>query len=498
MSAQGAAAIAAAVRRGELRATEVAEAALAEVRRLDPSLGAFLAVTGDAARQAAAAVDARVAAGEDPGPLAGVPLGIKDNLGWVGAATTAGSRHLAGYRPPFTATGVARLLAAGAVPLGKLNLDEFAMGSTTVHSAFGPTRNPWDLARVPGGSSGGPAAAVAAGLVALALGSDTGGSIRQPAALCGCVGVRPTYGLVSRAGLVAFASSLDQVGPLARDVADAALALDALWGPDPADPSCRDPARPAVSGPLAAGFSGPAPFSEAVRRGRLEGLVLGAVREHLDLASADVRAALSAALAAAERAGAVVREVSLPSTSAAAATYQVLAAAEASTNLARYDGVRFGRREAGATAAAAAAATRAVGFGAEVKRRVLLGTFVLSRGDPGEHARRAARVRQRIRREHDAALAGVDALVGPTAPAPAFGLGELTDPLALYELDALTVGAALAGLPAVSLPCGLTPAGLPVGLQLTGAAWSDPALLGAARALEQVLPGARGRPRGLP
>ncbi len=494
-------AIAAAVRGGEASAVEVVEAHLARIAALEPALHAFLQVTADAARAAAAAVDRQVAAGHDPGPLAGVPLGIKDNLCLEGVETTAGSRALAGFRPPYTATAVARLVAAGAVPVGKLNLDEFSMGSSTENSAFGPTKNPWDLERVPGGSSGGSAAAVAAGEVPLALGSDTGGSIRQPAALCGCVGVKPTYGLVSRYGLIAFASSLDQVGPLARTTADAALALDALWGPDPYDATSRDPREAAAAGARASLWGGPAPFAAATARGALQGKVLGVVRAWRELTTdPEVRAQVEAAVEAARAAGAEVREVDLDLAQAAVPAYQLVATAEASSNLARYDGVHYGARAQGAPdAVAMSARTRDAALGAEVKRRILLGTFVLSSGYYEAYYLRAMRVRRRIRADLERALDGVDALVGPTSPEPAFRLGEKArDPLALYAVDVMTVAINLADLPAVSLPCGFTGAGLPVGLQLVGARWSDPALLEVAAGFERALALPARRPAGLP
>ncbi len=484
----GAAGIASSVRAGTTSAAEVAQGALARARAVEPAVRAFLCLTEREAEAAAAAVDARVAAGEEPGPLAGVPFAIKDNLCWQAVETTAGSRALAGFRPPYTATVVQRLLDAGAVPLGKTNLDEFSMGSSTENSAFGPTANPWDPSRVPGGSSGGSAAAVAARVVPIALGSDTGGSIRQPAALCGCVGVKPTYGLVSRAGLIAFASSLDQVGPLASSVGDAALALDAIWGPDPADPTTRDPR--AEAGPWAAAFAEPAPFARAAARPALAGRVLGVVRAWRELTTnREVRTRIEEALERARGAGAEVREVDLELAAAAVPAYQVVATAEASSNLARYDGVHYGGRAAGAPdAVAMTARTRAELLGAEVKRRILLGTFVLSSGFYDAFYLRAMRVRRKIRADFERALCGVDALVGPTSPEPAFPLGgKARDPLALYAVDVMTVAINLAGLPAISLPCGFTAGGLPVGLQLVGPRWSDPALVALAAGLEGAL-----------
>ncbi|RMG16814.1 MAG: Asp-tRNA(Asn)/Glu-tRNA(Gln) amidotransferase subunit GatA [Planctomycetota bacterium] len=484
---QSAGTLAAAVRRGERSAVEVLEAHLDRARAVEPRLGAFVRLCEERARRAAEEIDRRVAGGEDPGPLAGVPLGVKDNLCVRGVETTAASRILSGYLPPYTATAVARLEAAGAVVLGKLNLDEFAMGSSTETSAYGPTRNPWDPERVPGGSSGGSAASVAAGEVPLSLGSDTGGSIRQPAALCGCVGVKPTYGLVSRYGLIAFASSLDQVGPLARTCADAALALDALVGPDPRDAtSASPPWDPAAR-----------PFAAAVAAASLEGRTLGVVPEYLErTADPEVRTAVEKALGAAERAGARLREVSLRSADEAIPAYQIVSTAEASSNLARYDGVRFGRRcAAPKDLEDLYARTRGEGFGREVKRRIVLGTFVLSSGFYEAYYLRGQDARRRVRADLLAALDDVDALVGPTSPVPAFRLGErLDDPLAMYSVDVFSVSANLAGLPALSLPCGFTAAGLPVGLQLTGRPFADPDLLALGRGLEEALALPKRRP----
>ena len=482
-----AATIAQEVRAGRVQARQVVAECLAAVEARDAQLRSFVHLARAEALAAAEAIDARVARGEDPGPLAGVPVGIKDNLCTAGLPTGAGSRILAGYVPPDDATAVARLRAAGAVVLGKTNMDEFAMGSSTEHSAHGPTRNPAAPARVPGGSSGGSAAAVAAGFVPLALGSDTGGSIRQPAALCGCVGVKPTYGLVSRLGLIAFASSLDQVGPLARDVGDAALCLDALWGPDPGDMTSRDPRRLAEDQAV---WAEPRPFSAALaaRRG-LAGVVLGRVPEWQALTSdPEVRASIEAALRKAEAAGARIVDVPLALTRFAVPAYYVIATAEASANLARYDGVRYGHRTARAgDAVETVARSRAEGFGPEVRRRILLGTFVLSSGFYEAYYLRALKARARIEEDLLRGLAGVDALVGPTTPGPAFALGEKADPLEMYACDLFTVSANLAGLPALSLPCGRTAAGLPVGLQLTGRPFSDPRLLAVARGLEEAL-----------
>jgi aspartyl-tRNA(Asn)/glutamyl-tRNA(Gln) amidotransferase subunit A len=416
-------------------------------------------------------------------------VGIKDNLCVEGVETTAASKILAGYVPPYTATAVARLTAAGAIPIGKLNLDEFAMGSSTENSAFQTTRNPWDLTRVPGGSSGGSAACVAAGQVPISLGSDTGGSIRQPAALCGCVGFKPSYGLVSRDGLLAFASSLDQIGPLARSVADAALVLDAIAGHDPRDMTSVPDAD------LPASCRGARPFSRAVAGAGLEGKTLGVVPEYLELtADAEVRGRVEAAIGAAQAAGATIKEVSVELSRLAIPTYQIVSTAEASSNLARYDGVHFGHRTSGQVDLIELyERSRAEGFGAEVKRRILLGTFVLSSGFYEAYYLKGQRVRRRIRDDFLRALEGVDAFVGPTSPIPAFPLGDkLDDPLAMYAVDVFTTSTNLAGLPALSIPCGFTGAGLPVGLQLTGRAFSDPELLALGAGVEAALAAAGG------
>jgi aspartyl-tRNA(Asn)/glutamyl-tRNA(Gln) amidotransferase subunit A len=492
---ESATALAQQVRTGARRASEVLDAHLERIRRVEPKVHAFLRLTEEAARAEAEAVDAKLRAGEDPGPLAGVPLGIKDNICTRGIETTAGSRILEGFRPPYSATCVERLQAAGAVSLGKLNLDEFGMGSSTENSAYGPTRNPWDVARVPGGSSGGSAAAVVAGEVAVSLGTDTGGSIRQPAALCGCVGLKPTYGLVSRYGLVAFASSLDQIGPLARSCSDLALVLDVIWGPDPRDMTSRDP-RDVAAEPLARRYREPAPFSAAVAGATLTGKTLGVVRDYLELVYdfPEVREPLERAIEAARSAGAEVREVSLDLCKYAIPAYQIVSTAEASSNLARYDGVHYGHRTGeGSDIVGLYERSRAEGLGPEVKRRIFLGTFVLSSGFYDAYYLKGMRVRRLIREDFLRALDGVDALVGPASPVAAFRFGERADPLAMYAVDVFTVSTNLAGVPALSLPCGFTPDHLPVGLQLTGRHWSDPELLALGSALEQVLLPASGR-----
>jgi len=465
------------VRARELSALELLRATLDRIGAADPHLGAFLHVDADGAERQAAAVDQALARRDDPGPLAGVPIALKDVIVTGGVPTTAGSRILAGWVPPasYSATVVERLRAAGAVLVGKLNLDEFAMGSSNENSAFHPVRNPWDLERVPGGSSGGAAAAVAAGLCAGALGTDTGGSIRQPAALCGVVGLKPTYGRVPRYGVVAFASSLDQVGPLARTVGDAALLFEAIAGFDPRDSTS---------------IQEPAPrLADALTRGA-RGLRIGRPRE-LELPGVDleVTAAVDAALDVLTHLGATVTDVSLPHAAYWLPAYYLVAPAEASSNLARYDGVRYGMR-AGPPEQSLNdmyARTRGAGFGAEVKRRIMLGTFALRSGYYDAYYRKAQQVRALIARDHERAFAEVDLIATPTSPTPAFRLGEKTqDPVTMYLTDVFTMGAPLAGLPAISVPCGFTPEGLPVGLQLTARALDEATLLRAAAAYEQA------------
>ncbi len=435
---------------------------------------AFLATLEDGPEPPVPAARSRGGGGRGAeGPLAGVPVAVKDNLCTTDFPTTCGSRILEGYRPPYDATVVRRIRDAGAVVFGKTNLDEFAMGSSTETGAFGPTRNPIDRSRVAGGSSGGSAAAVAAGIVPVALGTDTGGSVRQPAAFCGVVGVKPTYGRVSRYGLVAFASSLDQAGVLARCVRDAAVVLEVISGLDPRDATSRDL---------------PAPRASELRP-ELAGRVLGVPREHLGDGLDDrVRDLTERAVERARGAGARVREVSLPSASAAIPCYYVLAPAEASSNLARHDGVRYGRRAPSSDVAGLYATSRAEGLGREVKRRILIGTYVLSAGYFEAYYRRAQRLRQRIAREMAAVFeTGVDAIFSPTTPTPAFGLGEKSgDPYAMYLADVYTVSANLAGLPAVSLPIGNAD-GLPVGGQLVCPAFQEERMLGIAAGLERAL-----------
>ena len=463
---------AAALRGGAVSAPALVDAYLARIAALDGTLGAFLTVAGDAARAQAEAADQRFRRGEPPRALEGVPLALKDVLCTRGVRTTCGSRILADFVPPYDATAVARLLAAGAIVLGKTNCDEFAMGSSTENSGFRPVRNPWGLDHVPGGSSGGSAAAVAAELAAGALGTDTGGSVRQPAAFCGVVGLRPTYGRVSRYGLVAFASSLDQIGPLAKDVRDAALLLETIAGHDPMDSTAADR---------------PVPDYQAGLGRDVRGLTVGIPGEYF-VAGLDpeVEHAVREAVRVLEGLGARTRRISLPHTDAGVATYYIVAPAEASSNLARYDGVKYGHRAAGARdVVTMTARTRAEGFGPEVRRRVMLGTYVQSAGYYEAYYAKALRVRTLIRRDFDRAFAEVDAIVSPTAPTPAFKLGEkVDDPLAMYLNDVFTIPAPLAGVPAISVPAGYSLAGLPIGLQLIGKPFDEATLFRVAGAYE--------------
>ncbi|MBI2709279.1 MAG: Asp-tRNA(Asn)/Glu-tRNA(Gln) amidotransferase subunit GatA [Actinobacteria bacterium] len=473
--------VAAAVRAGERRAADVVEEHLARISAGDDEIHAFNEVMADEARAAARAVDAIVAGGGDPGPLAGVPVALKDNLCTRGVPTTCSSRILAGWRPPYDATVVERVVASGAVPIGKTNLDEFAMGSSTENSAFGPTRNPFDVERVPGGSSGGSAAAVAAGFAPLALGSDTGGSIRQPAALCGVVGVKPTYGMVSRYGLVAFASSLDQIGPFAASVGDAAALLEVIAGHDSRD-STSIP-RPAPS--LLAGLG------EGV-----DGLRVGVVSELMaDGIAADVASRVREAADALSAAGAKVDEVSVPATVYGLSAYYLIAPAEASSNLARFDGVRYGLRVDAPTTNEMMVATRTEGFGAEVKRRIMLGTYALSAGYYDAYYGKAQRVRTLITRDFAAAYERFDVLLAPTSPTTAFRLGDKTeDPLAMYLNDVCTIPSNLAGDPAMSVPFGTGADGLPVGVQLLAPALGEAVMFRAAAVLEASAPPGPERP----
>ncbi len=465
--------VVAAVRAGATSATELLEAHLARIEAVDGVLHAFNHVTAERARADAAAVDAAVAAGRDPGALAGGTVALKDNLCTRGVPTTCSSRILEGWTPPYDATVVERLRAAGAVVVGKTNLDEFAMGSSTENSAFGPTRNPYDPARVPGGSSGGSAAAVAAGLTAVALGSDTGGSIRQPAALCGVVGVKPTYGLVSRYGLVAFASSLDQIGPFAPTVADAALVLETIAGHDRRDSTSIPQPAPALSAQLGDG---------------VEGLRIGIVSElsgqGIEGFEPEVLARLHEAADALTAAGAKLDTVSVPSAVAGLSAYYMIAPAEASSNLARYDGVRYGLRREGPNTAAMMAASRTAGFGPEVKRRIMLGTYALSAGYAEAFYGRAQRIRTLMIQEFARVYESFDLLLCPTSPCVAFEFGAKADPLTMYLNDVCTIPSNLTGQPAISVPFGTDAAGLPVGIQVMAPLLGEAAMFRAAAALE--------------
>jgi aspartyl-tRNA(Asn)/glutamyl-tRNA(Gln) amidotransferase subunit A len=466
-----------AVQCGARSAVDICTDALARIDAHDGTLNAFNTITREQALARAAAVDAHPRRASLP--LAGVPVALKDNLCTRGVRTTASSRILEHFVPPYDATAVARLEAAGAVMVGKTNCDEFAMGSSNENSAFGPARNPWATDHIPGGSSGGSAVAVAAGMAPLSLGSDTGGSIRQPAALCGLVGLKPTYGRVSRYGLLAFASSLDQIGPFTRTVEDAAIALTVLAGHDPADATSA--AEPVSDYPSAL-------------TGSAKGLRIGVPRSLVnDGVDPVVAAAFNGALDVYRASGATLVDIALPFAGAAIPVYYLVATAEASSNLARYDGVRFGFRAPAADGPGAQddlrtmyGRSRELGFGAEVKRRIMLGTYVLSAGYYDAYYLKAQQVRTLIRRDYEQAFEQVDVIAMPTSPTPAFKIGErVADPLQMYLADIFTVSANLAGLPAISIPCGFTQESLPIGLQLTGRMFDETTLLGAAHAYER-------------
>jgi len=461
------------VRRGELTAEDVTKHSLARITAIDGRIGAFLNTDPEAALERARAIDKKRLKNEPLGPLAGVPIAVKDALCTRSMATTAGSRMLEEWRPPYDATVIERLLAADCVLIGKTNMDEFAMGSSTENSAFGPCKNPHDTKRTPGGSSGGSAAAVAARMTPAAIGSDTGGSIRQPASLCGVIGVKPTYGRVPRRGLVAFASSLDQIGPLASDVRGAARILGVMAGRDPLD---------------ATSSNAPVPDWEKHCDDSIKGLKIGVPEEYFgEGLDGEVRAAVEGAIANLKGDGAVIERVHLPHTKHAVACYYVIATAEASSNLARYDGVRYGLRIPGRDLGAMYGATRDAGFGREVKRRILLGTFVLSAGYYDAYYVRAQKVRTLIRRDFEKAFEHVDAILSPTSPTPAFLLGEkISDPLSMYLNDVYTLPASLAGLPAASFPCGETAHYLPIGVQIVTRAWDEASLFRIGRSIEQM------------
>ena len=467
--------LAAAIRSGERSAVDVLEEHLAVIDAREDEIHAFNLVMVEQARREAADVDTRLAAGEELGPLAGVPVALKDNMCTRGVPTTCSSKILAGWKPPYDATVVQRLAAAGAVIIGKTNMDEFAMGGSTENSAFGPTRNPLDTSRVPGGSSGGSAAAVAAGFAPLSLGSDTGGSIRQPAALCGLVGGKPTYGRVSRYGLVAFASSLDQIGPFAATVADAALLLEVISGHDPLDSTS---------------IAEPAPGLLSVLDQGVEGLRIGILDElsghGVEGISPDVLARLDAAVEALTAAGATVERASVPATVYGLSAYYVIAPAEASSNLSRYDGVRFGPRTDGATTNEMMMATRTEGFGDEVKRRIMLGTYALSAGYYDAYYGKSQKVRTLILKDFAEAYEKFDLLISPTAPTTAFPLGDKTeDPMQMYLQDVCTIPSNLAGHPAMSVPFGVGDDGLPVGVQILAPAMGEATMFRAAAVLEK-------------
>ena len=471
-----------ALRARRVSAAELARAALAAARRVQPVLNTLITEASEASVLEAAAIGQAAIDRGDAASLAGIPFAHKDLFCTRGLRTTAGSRMLEGFVPPYDATVAARLAAAGATCIGKANMDEFAMGSSNENSFFGPVRNPWDPARVPGGSSGGSAALVAAGVVPFATGSDTGGSVRQPAAFCGITGLKPTYGRVSRYGMIAYASSLDQAGVLARSAEDCAHVLAAIAGADAHDATCAEVPVDDYVAALARGVSG--------RR-------IGVVRELFGAGVDDaVATRCREALAALERAGATLVDVSLPSLALAIPAYYVIAPAEASSNLARYDGVRYGHRSADpADLDDLYSRTRAAGFGHETRLRILSGTYVLSSGYYDAYYRRAQAVRRLIADEFRRAHADVDFLAGPTTPTPAFALGEkVDDPLAMYAADMNTVAVNLAGLPAISVPAGLV-GGLPVGLQLIGAPFAEGALLAAGHALQQSTDHHRAMPR---
>ncbi len=456
-----------------ISATELVGEALRYAEAENPRTGAYLHFSGERALAAAGRVDGLVAQGKDPGPLAGVPVAVKDVILTEGVLTTCGSRLLAGYIPPYDATAITRLESAGAVILGKTNCDEFAMGSSTENSAFGPVRNPVNPERVPGGSSGGSAAAVAQGTAVVALGSDTGGSIRQPASFCGVVGVTPTYGRVSRYGLTAFASSLDHIGPLARSVKDAATVLSVIAGRDPADATSADISVPDYPSEL---------------DGRVKGLKLGLPREYLKGLTSETGDLISAGAETLRKLGCEVREISLPATDYAIACYYVIATAEASSNLARYDGVRYTCRSPQSdTLAGMYRNTRGEGFGAECKRRIMLGTYVLSHGYYDAYYLKAQKVRALIARDFAIAFQQVDAVIAPVSPFPAFRLGEkIDDPVAMYLSDIYTITGSLAGIPCMSVPCGTTPDGLPVGMQILTRHFDEPTMFRLADAYEKA------------
>ncbi len=462
------------LRRREVSAHEIAKSVFGRILEVEPKVGAYVTVMADEGLRMAAEADRRLAADEAVSPLTGIPVAIKDNMCTRGTLTTCSSKILSNFVPPYDATTVVKLRDAGTVFVGKTNMDEFAMGSSTENSGLKKTFNPWDAQRAPGGSSGGSAAAVAAGMCIAATGSDTGGSIRQPAAFCGVVGLKPTYGLVSRYGLIAFASSLDQIGPLTKDVEDAALILEALAGHDPLDSTSAAVAVPSYTSGLNDG---------------VKGLRIGLPKEFFDAAAGgdpDVRAAVDAALKRLEELGATPVEVELPHSPYAVATYYVCATAEASSNLARYDGAQYGLRVEADDVISMYSNTRSAGFGPEVKRRIMLGTYGLSAGLYDAFYLKSLRVRTLIKQDFDRAFEKCDLIAGPATPTAAFKIGEkVNDPLAMYLSDIFTISVNLAGICALSQPCGFTGEGLPIGLQLIAPAFEERRLLAAAYAYEQ-------------
>lgn len=460
--------------KGETSSTAVMESVLNRIKAVDDKVRAYITVTGDIARTHAEESDKRLKSGTTNSPLLGIPIAIKDNMCTEGIKTTCASKILGNFVPPYDATVVDKLKSSGYVLCGKPNMDEFAMGSSTENSGFFITRNPWDLERIPGGSSGGSAAAVAAGECIAALGSDTGGSIRQPAACCGVVGLKPTYGRVSRYGLVAFASSLDQIGPITKDITDAALLMNVIGGHDPKDSTSANVPLP--------------DFTKALKKDA-RGMRIGIPKEYfIEGMDPEVEKAVREAIRTLEQLGAKAVEVSLPHTGYAVATYYILATSEASSNLARYDGVKYGFRAQGAKDLLDMyLKSRSQGFGPEVKRRIMLGTYALSAGYYEAYYKKGQQVRTLIKRDFDEAFKSVDVIVTPTAPTAAFKLGEKSaDPLQMYLSDIFTISVNLAGIPGVSIPCGFTKAGLPVGLQLLGKHFDEESILHAAFAYEQA------------
>jgi len=464
--------IAADLKAKKVSSVELTKATMAHLKAVEPKVQSFITVTEEAALAQAAEADKRLASGNDVTPLTGVPLGIKDLLCTKGVQTTCASKMLEGFKPPYNATVVERLNAAGAIMVGKTNMDEFAMGSSTESSYYQKTKNPWNLSCVPGGSSGGSASCVSADQAFASLGSDTGGSIRQPAALCGIVGLKPTYGRVSRYGLIAFASSLDQIGPMTKDVEDCALMMNAIAGHDPKDSTSADVAVP--------------DYTTEMKKS-IKGLKIGIPKEFFpEGMNPEVTEATKKAIEQLKSLGAEVHEISLPHSPYSLAAYYVLAPSEASSNLARYDGVRYGLRVPGENIVEMYSKTRAAGFGPEVKRRIMLGTYALSSGYYDAYYLKALKVRRLIKQDYDQAFAKVDIIVTPTVPNPAFKFGEKTDnPLTMYLEDIFTISINIAGLPALSLPCGISKTDLPIGLQMIGKPFDEATLLKAAYAYEQ-------------